>query len=72
MARPMIGTDGTMYRLSSSENRRRNHSARTGSVSAAPRNWSNSEPAGRHHRGRGSAVAWWKLMSPIAFIIHTG
>ena len=65
MARPMMRGGGTMYRLSSSEKRRKNHSARTGSVSAAPRNWSNSAPEGRHHQGIGSVRAWWKLVSPM-------
>ena len=71
MVRPTSRIDGTMYRLSSRLNRRRNHSARTGSVSAAPRNWSKSPPTGRYHHGVGPE-ARCSTRSPIAFIVHTG
>ena len=60
-----------MYRLSSRLNRRRNHSARTGSVSAAPRNWSKSPPTGPYHHGLGPE-ARCSTRSPIAVIVHTG
>src|SRR6476620_6807510 len=71
MVRPTNRADGTMYRLSSRLNRRKNHSARTGSVSAAPRNWSNRLPTGRYHDSIGP-VARCRTRSPIAFIVHTG
>ena len=71
IVRPTNCIDGTMYRLSSRLNRRRNHSARTGSVSAAPRNWSKSPPTGRYHHGIGPEAPC-RTRSPIAFIVHTG
>jgi hypothetical protein len=61
--------DGTIHRLSSRLNRRRNHSPSTGSVSAAPRNWSNRLPTGRYHAGC-FPEAPCRMRSPIAFMPH--